>query len=79
MCVKQGGLFFGPNAVFDMDTSGLVDAGYFCFFYGPGAAMADPRVKRVEKLCAAAGGTFYLFEEDHFGEVSDSGWGCRFL
>ncbi len=96
ICLKQGGLFFGPNAVFDTDTSGFADAGYFCFFYSPAAASTvpdvpaadlytaetlrtDPRVKHVEKLCAAAGGTFYLFDEDHLGKIFDAGWGCRFL
>jgi hypothetical protein len=96
MCAQQGGALSGPNAVFDTDTTGMTDAGYFCFFYSPASASAhpeiptdhlftaamlaaDPQTKRITALCAAAGGTFYFFEESFVGEIVDAGWGCRWV
>jgi hypothetical protein len=53
MCAQQGGTLSGPNAVFDTDTTGMTDAGYFCFFYSPASASAHPEVPADHLFTAA--------------------------
>lgn len=90
ICAAADGTYFGPNAVVGIDTTGFTNAGYYCQFDGPASggtfifseALTDPETKRIRKLCAAAGGNFYLFERrigPTDADVLWGGWGCSWL
>jgi hypothetical protein len=87
ICHHQGGSYL-HNTIWGWDTTGVpYDVGYVCVFGWEGAAMPSPTevidhpsIRRVQALCAAAGGSYYWDYKQlspiPYPNVAYYYWGC---